>query len=84
MVTELKGALLSLTQFLAAESPLKMMTNAFYFAFSFSRYLNFCLDFFVIQKNGLIRNISLISKINDVTTWATNNCNTHIDQYLKK
>ena len=25
-----------------------------------------------------------IFKIYDVTTWITNNCNTHIDQYLKK
>ena len=28
---ELKGALSSLSQFLATESPLKMMKNAFYF-----------------------------------------------------
>ena len=31
--------------------------------FSFSRYLNFCLDFMVKQKNGLLRKIRLISKI---------------------
>ena len=30
--------------------------------FSFSRYLNFCLDFLVTCKNGWIRKISLISK----------------------
>ena len=36
----LKGALSGLRQFLATKSPLKMMKNA-----SFSRYLNFCLDF---------------------------------------
>ena len=30
--------------------------------FSFWRYLNFYLDFLVMQKNGLIRKISLISK----------------------
>ena len=30
--------------------------------FSFSRYLNYCLDFLVMQKNGFIRKISLISK----------------------
>ena len=30
--------------------------------FLLSRYLNFCLDFFVKQKNGLIRKIRLISK----------------------
>ena len=46
-----KGALSGLRQFLAAESPLKMMKNAFYFtlkALSFSRYLSFCLDFLII------------------------------------
>ena len=29
--------------------------------FSFSRYLNFCLDFLVMQQNDLIRNINSIS-----------------------
>ena len=56
----LKGSLSSLTQFLATESPLKIMKNAFYFALnciSFSRYLNFCLEFLLILKNGLIREI---------------------------
>ena len=41
------------------------MKNAFYFTlklFLFSIYLNFCLDFLVINKNGLIRKIRLISK----------------------
>ena len=31
----------------------------------------------------MIRKIRLISKF-DFTTWETNNCNTHIAQYLKK
>ena len=48
----LKDALLNLRQLFAFESLLKMMKNAFYFTlkafFSFSRYLNFCLDFFVM------------------------------------
>ena len=30
--------------------------------FLFSRYLNFCLEFLVMQKNDLIRRIRLISK----------------------
>ena len=30
--------------------------------FSFPRYLNFCLDFLVMQKNDLIRKIRLILK----------------------
>ena len=44
-------ALSGLRQFLAAESALKVMKNAFYLRqklFSFSRYLSFCLDFFVM------------------------------------
>ena len=46
-----KGALSGLRQVLATESLLKMMKNAFYFTsrqelVSFSRYLNFCLDFY--------------------------------------
>ena len=45
------------------ESPLKMITNAFYFIFiSFSGYLIFFLTFWPSRKNGLIRNIKLISK----------------------
>ena len=41
------------------------MKNAFYFTlklFLLSIYFNFCLDFLVINKNGLIRKIRLISK----------------------
>ena len=30
--------------------------------FLFSRYIRFCLDFFVMQQNGLIKKIRLISK----------------------
>ena len=62
-----KGALSSLRQFLATESPLKVIRNAFYFTltklFSFSRYLNFCLEFSVMLRNGLIRKIRFISKL---------------------
>ena len=39
-----------------------MLFISMYKPFSFSRYLNFCLDFLVIQKNGLIRKIRLIFK----------------------
>ena len=59
-----KDALSGLRQFLATESPLKMMKNAFYLTskFLFSlRYLSFCLDFFVMYRNGLIKKIRLIS-----------------------
>ena len=33
-----------------------------YKLFLFSRYLNFCLNFLVVQKNGMIRKIKLIAK----------------------
>ena len=55
----LKGAMSGLRQFLAIESPLKMMKNAFKALF-FSRYLDFCLDFLVLQQNYLIMKIRLI------------------------
>ena len=35
--------------------------------FSFSKYLNFCFNFLVMQKNSLIRKIRLISKIFNIT-----------------
>ena len=37
--------------------------------FLFSRYLSFCLDFLVLQQNGLIRKIRLISIFHDITAW---------------
>ena len=47
--------------------------------FLFSRYLNFEKN----RKNRLIRKKANF-KIHDVTAWLTNNCHTHIAQYLKK
>ena len=61
-----KGALSGLRQFMATESPLKMMKSLSFISseklFSFSRYLNSCHDFLVVLKNGLIRNIRLVSR----------------------
>ena len=51
ITTELNGAFSGLRHFLATKNTLKMMKNAFYFtlkAFSFSRYLNFYLEFLVM------------------------------------
>ena len=46
--------------------------------FSFSRYLNFCHGLFghVEKMPQLERLVNF--KIHDITTWLTNNCNTHI------
>ena len=60
-----KGVLSGLRQFLVTESPLKIKRNVFYFtlkALFVLKFLNFCLDFLVMQKNDLIRKIKLISK----------------------
>ena len=51
--------------------------------FSFSRYFTYCLDFLPCSKMA-----ELIDKVNfkiyDVAAWLTNNCNSHIPQYLEK
>ena len=50
---------------MAAESPLKMMKNAFYFtikALFVIKMLKFCLDLLIMYKKGLIRKIRLTSK----------------------
>ena len=55
--------------------------------FSFSRYLNFCLEYIlVMQKNNFVKDKKDQNnfKIYDVTAWEANNCNTHIALYLKK
>ena len=67
------------------ESP-KKMKNTFYFilkAFLFSRYLNFCADFFDNVGKRIDKKATVNLKIYDVTTWITSNKNAHILQYLK-
>ena len=63
-----------------------MMKNAFISPqklFSFPRYLDFCLDFLVMQQNDLNRK-KVNFKFRDITAWLTINFETHIAQYLKK
>ena len=60
---EIKGAFSCLRQFLAPESPLKMMKNAFYFTSFF--FSNFCLD---VAKQ-LDWKDKATFKIYDITTW---------------
>ena len=52
--------------------------------FSFSRYLNFCPDFFGHVVKQLDKKTTINFKIYDVTIWKTNNYNTDIPQYHKK
>ena len=59
-----KGALSGVRQFLATGSPLKLVKMLFISPqklFLFSRCSNFCFDFFIMQKNGLIKKITLNS-----------------------
>ena len=64
---------------LFTESPLKMMKNAFYLplkTFSFSRYLNFCLDFFYHERKRLDK--KAVFKIYHAMNWEANSYNADI------
>ena len=83
----LKGAISGLRQFLAAETPLKMMKNAFPFT---SKAL-FVLKIFTFLSwlfGHCAKRLDQKDKVNfnffDVTAWLASNCNTHIVQYLEK
>ena len=79
VIKNFKGAHLGLRQFLATESSLKMMKNAFYLTLKALFVLKiFCLDFLVMRKNSLIRKINLISK------FVTLQFPLHLRDYLKK
>ena len=84
---KLKGALSGLRQFLATESALKMMENAFYFT---SNAL-FALKIFTFLHwlfSHVSKRLDYKDKVNfkfyDVTDWLTNYFDTHIAQYLEK
>ena len=62
-VASIRATLQLYFQFLATENPLKIMKNAFYFTLKAIFVFNFCLDFLVIYKNGLIKKISFILKV---------------------
>ena len=70
-----KGELSGLRQLLATEYPLKMTKNAFYFILK----ALFILKIFTFLS-WLFGHVEKL----DVTIWFTKNCNTYIDQYLKK
>ena len=70
-----------------------MMKNAFYFFLNvlfvlkilkFELWSFLPLDFLVIESKRLDQKDKVNFKIFDVTTWLTNNYNTHIAQYLTK
>ena len=64
-----------------------MMKDAFYFilkAFFVLKVGKFFYDILAVQEKGLDWKDRVNFKIHDVTTWLTNNYNTHISQYLTK
>ena len=87
LISNLKGALSGLRQFVATESSLKMMENAFYFtskAFFVLKIFKFLSWLFGHVAKRLDKKDKVNFKFYDVTAWLTNNCNTHIAQYLEK
>ena len=82
-----KGELSGLRRFLATESSLRMMKKIFYFtlkAFLVLKIYKCVLIFWSCMYFGYDKKNKVSFKNYDVTVWLTNNCNTHIDQYLKK
>ena len=73
-----KGALSDLRQFLAIEISLKIAFPFASKALFVLTYLNFWLDFFILQQNGLIKKDKTNFKFYDAKAWLTNNCNIHI------
>ena len=74
-------------QFLGAENPLKMMKNDFYStskAFFVLKIFKFLSSLFGHIAEQLDKKDKINFKFYDVTAWLSNNCNTHIAQYLKK
>ena len=81
------GTLSGLRQFVTTKSHLKMMKNLFLYYVkspfhSWHIYI-FFLTFGYIEKR-LDKKAEVNFKIYGVTYWTTNNCNTHIAQYLRK
>ena len=72
---------------MAAESPLKMMKNALYFtlkALLVLKIFKFLSWLFGQVAKRLDKKDKINFKFYDATAWLTNNCNTHIAQYLEK
>ena len=73
--TGIKAALSSLRQFLAIESPLKMMKNAFYFTLKARQVLkifNFLSWICANVEKELYQKDKVIFKIYGITTWLPN------------
>ena len=71
------------SRFLTRESPLKIMKNGFYLTLK-ALFVLRLFKFLSWPFGRLDLKDKVNFKIYDVTTWLTNNCNTHIAQYLEK
>ena len=82
----LKGALSGLKQFLATESPLKMMKNAYFTskALLILKIFKFLSLLFGHVLKWLDQKDKVNLKFYDATAWLTNYFNTHSIQYIKK
>ena len=75
----------SQVHFLATESPLKMMKNAFYLISKALFVLKIFSHFLLGHVAKLLDKKDKVNfKFDDITAWLTNNYNTHIVQYLEK
>ena len=83
----IKGALSGLRRFLATESTLKMMKNAFCFT-SKALFVIKIFKFLSWPFGHVAKLLDKKDKVNfkfyDVIAWLINNCNTHVAHYLKK
>ena len=86
-ILSVKGLLSGLRQFMAIESPLKMMNNAFYFILKGP----FVLEIFTFlswpfgyEEKHLDKKIMVNLKIFDVRNWTINNYNIHLAQYFQE
>ena len=82
-----KDALSGLRHVLATETPLKMMKYAFYFtskAVLVLKIFKFLSRLIGHIAKRLYKKDKINFKFYDVTTWLTNNRNTHISQYFEK
>ena len=84
---EPKGALSGLKQFLTTGGPLENDEKSFLFHLKRTfilKIFKFLSWLFGHAEKLLDQKDKVNFKIFDITTWLANNCNTHIDQCLKK
>ena len=86
-ILHIKGAFSDMRHFLATNSPLKLIKNAFYFTlktFFFFKIFKFLSGLSDYVEKRLNQKDKVNFKTFDVKNCETNNCNTHTAQYLKK